>query len=113
MISFECLNAARKAEINRDNTTETTQIQTTQIQIIIQAMLKKSKVISFKLSSAELGQIKSMPGPAGKHLEATNESESAGSSLPGEPGGVLVQGRPGEGFRGLPGWPGARERTWA
>jgi len=58
-------------------------------------MLKKSKVISFKLSSAELGQIKSMPGPAGKHLEATNESESAGSSLPGEPGGVLVQGRPG------------------
>ncbi len=34
-------------------------------------MLKKSKSISFKLSVAELGQIKSMPSPAGKHLEAT------------------------------------------
>jgi hypothetical protein len=34
-------------------------------------MLKKWKPISFKLSNAELSQIKSMPKPAGKHFEAT------------------------------------------
>ncbi len=34
-------------------------------------MLKKWKPISFKLSKAELEQIKSIPSPAGKHLEAT------------------------------------------
>jgi hypothetical protein len=42
-------------------------------------MLKKWKPISFKLSNAELEQIKSMPSPAGsilKPLELSSEKES-------------------------------------
>jgi hypothetical protein len=34
-------------------------------------MLKKWKLVSLKLSNAEQEQIKSMPSPAGEHLEAT------------------------------------------
>jgi hypothetical protein len=44
---------------------------TAQIKLIIQAMLKISKLISFKFSNAELEQTKSIQGPAGRQLEAT------------------------------------------
>ncbi len=68
LISFEFSNAASKTETNRDNTNR----ETGNPDIINHpGNAGKWKLISFKLSNAELEQIKSMPSPAGKHLEAT------------------------------------------
>jgi hypothetical protein len=68
LISFEFLNAASKTETKRDNRNR----ETDNPDIVHHpGNAEKWRLISFKLLNAELQQIKSMPSPAGKHLEAT------------------------------------------